>query len=246
MADKEVFSLDVFTNFDEYITPLLGEWKVPGMALAAVKDGELVFASGFGKRNLTTDAEVTPRTIFAIGSSSKAFTATALAMLVDEGKLSWDTPIREYLPSFKLYDTVASEHMTPRDLLVHNSGLPRHDLAWYRADKSREKLVASLRYFEPSDTPRHKCAGVLPSTSGLAVRSLLRDGSGLLSRSVAHTPRCACFRLPDGTAWLFFKPLQRFDKDVARRIFVSIYHQSTVNTTVGTLTETFFDEFSTA
>jgi len=149
MADKEVFSSDVFTNFDEYITPLLGEWKVPGMALAAVKDGELVFAGGFGKRNLTTDAEVTPRTIFAVGSSSKAFTATALAMLVDKGKLSWDTPIREYLPSFKLYDNMASEHMTPRDLLVHNSGLPRHDLAWYRADKSREELVASLRYFEP-------------------------------------------------------------------------------------------------
>ena len=150
MAHTQAFSETVFVNIDEYIATLLSEWKVPGMALAAVKDGELVFARGFGKRNLTSGAEVTPRTIFAIGSSSKAFTATTLAMLVDEGRLNWDVPVREYLPTFKLYDTVASERITPRDLLIHNSGLPRHDLAWYRSSKSRKELVAGLQYLEPS------------------------------------------------------------------------------------------------
>lgn len=150
MVHTEEFSADVFANIDEYIATLLSEWKVPGMALAAVKDGEVVFARGFGKRDLTSGAEVTPRTIFAIGSSSKAFTAATLAMLVDEGKLHWDTPVREYLPSFKLSDPVASERITPRDLLIHNSGLPRHDLAWYRSNRSRQELVAGLQYLAPS------------------------------------------------------------------------------------------------
>ena len=149
MTEKEALPQEAFANFAADVTPLLDKWNVPGLALAAVKDGEVVFAGGFGKRNLTSGAEVTPQTIFAIGSSSKTFTATALAMLVDDGKLNWDTPLREYLPTFKLSDHVASERMTPRDLLIHNSGLPRHDLAWYRAPLTRKELVERLAYFEP-------------------------------------------------------------------------------------------------
>lgn len=150
MAQIEESATTAFAGIHDYIASLLNEWKVPGIALAAVRDGEIAFAQGFGKRNLTTGDEVTPQTIFAIGSSSKAFTAASLAMLVDEGKLNWDVPVREYLPSFKLYDSVAGERMTPRDLLIHNSGLPRHDLAWYRSSKSRQELVAGLQYLEPS------------------------------------------------------------------------------------------------
>ena len=150
MTQTEEFAASAFAGIDDYITPLLSEWKVPGMALAAVKDGEVAFARGFGKRNLTTGEEATSQTIFAIGSSSKAFTAATLALLVDEGKLNWDVPVREYLPTFKLYDKMASERITPRDLLIHNSGLPRHDLVWYRSSKSRKELVAGLQYLEPS------------------------------------------------------------------------------------------------
>ena len=149
MTEKEALPQEAFANFAADVTPLLDKWNVTGLALAAVKDGEVVFAGGFGKRNLISGAEVTPQTIFAIGSSSKTFTATALAMLVDDGKLNWDTPLREYLPTFKLSDHVASERMTPRDLLIHNSGLPRHDLAWYRAPLTRKELVERLAYFEP-------------------------------------------------------------------------------------------------
>ena len=86
MTQTEEFAASAFAGIDDYITPLLSEWKVPGMALAAVKDGEVAFARGFGKRNLTTGEEATSQTIFAIGSSSKAFTAATLALLVDEGK----------------------------------------------------------------------------------------------------------------------------------------------------------------
>lgn len=150
MTQTEEFSPTAFAGIDDYIAGLLNAWKVPGMALAAVKDGKLIFAQGFGKRNLTTGAAATPQTVFAIGSSSKAFTAATLAMLVDEGKLSWDVPVRTYLPTFKLYDTVASERITPRDLLIHSSGLPRHDMVWYRSNKSRKELVTGLQYLEPS------------------------------------------------------------------------------------------------
>lgn len=145
---EEITSL--FAGIDETVATWLSEWKVPGMALAVVKDGEMIFARGFGKRNLDSDDAVTPQTIFAIGSSSKAFTAASLAMLVDEGKLNWDQPVREYIPFFKLYDNVASERITPRDLLIHSSGLPRHDLAWYKSSRSRKELVEGLRYLEPS------------------------------------------------------------------------------------------------
>src|SRR5437660_5407627 len=140
----------LFAGIDETVATWLSEWKVPGMALAVVKDGEMIFARGFGKRNLDSGDAVTPQTIFAIGSSSKAFTAASLAMLVDEGKLNWDQPVREYIPFFKLYDSVASERITSRDLLIHSSGLPRHDLAWYKSGRSRKELVEGLRYLQPS------------------------------------------------------------------------------------------------
>ncbi len=150
MTQTEETTTTLFAGIDDTVASWLSAWKVPGLALAVVKDGEMVFARGFGKRDLTGGEAVTPQTIFAIGSSSKAFTAASLAMLVDEGKLNWDRPVREYIPFFKLYDTVASERITPRDLLIHNSGLPRHDLAWYRSSRSRKELVEGLRYLEPS------------------------------------------------------------------------------------------------
>ena len=96
-------------GFSEFITKAMAEWKVPGMAIAIVKDGKVVLAEGFGLRDVKNNLKVTPRTVFAIGSSSKAFTATLVGLLVDEGKLDWDKPVREYLPTFKLWDDFASE-----------------------------------------------------------------------------------------------------------------------------------------
>lgn len=140
----------IFTGLDETIATWLTAWKVPGLALAVVKDGEMIFSRGYGKRNLTNGDDVTPQTIFALGSGTKAFTAATVAMLVDEGKLSWDTPVRQYMPTFKLYDPFATEHITVRDLLLHDSGLPRHDLSWYRSDYTRRDMLERLRYLEPS------------------------------------------------------------------------------------------------
>jgi CubicO group peptidase (beta-lactamase class C family) len=93
---------------------------------------------------------VTPETLFAIGSSTKAFTATLVGILVDDGLLDFDEPVRTYLPDFELADDYATEHLTPRDLLTHVSGLPRHDLLWYGSDLTRDALFARLRHLEPS------------------------------------------------------------------------------------------------
>jgi CubicO group peptidase (beta-lactamase class C family) len=129
-------------------------WKVPGASLAIVKDGEVIFADGIGYRDVKDSLPVTSQTLFAIGSSTKAFTTMALGILADEGLVEWDKPVRTYLPDFELYDEYSSEHLTPRDLVTHRSGLPRHDLMWYNSDFTREQLYHRLRYLEPNKEPR--------------------------------------------------------------------------------------------
>ena len=137
-------------GFPEFVTKALAEWKVPGMAVAIVKDGKIIYAEGFGLRDVKNNLKVTPQTVFAIGSSSKAFTATSVGILVDDGKLEWDKPVREYLPAFRMWDEFATEQMTPRDLLCHRSGLPRHEAMWYGSPFSRAEIFDRLRYLEPN------------------------------------------------------------------------------------------------
>ncbi len=137
-------------GFPEQVTKLVAAWNVPGLAISIIKDGKVIFAEGFGYRDVKQNLKVTPHTLFAIGSCTKAFTATAMGMLVDEGKVEWDKPVRNYLPTFKLQDVVASERMTPRDLLTHRSGLPRHEPVWYGSPASRKEIFDRLQYLEPS------------------------------------------------------------------------------------------------
>jgi CubicO group peptidase (beta-lactamase class C family) len=137
-------------GLDELMGQALRDWKTPGLALAVVQDGAVIVSRGYGVRDLARGQPVTPDTLFAIGSATKAFTTMALGMLVDDGKLNWDTPLREYLPDFRLKDPFASERMTPRDLVCHRSGLPRHDLVWYGSPATRRELVERLRYLEPN------------------------------------------------------------------------------------------------
>jgi len=148
-APKEAKKPDL-KGFAEQVTKLVSDWKVPGLAVSIVKDGKVIFAEGFGYRDVRQNLKVTPRTVFAIGSCTKAFTATAMGMLVDEGKVEWDKPARNYLPTFKLQDVVASERMTPRDLLTHRSGLARHEMVWYGSPASRKEVFDRLQYLEPS------------------------------------------------------------------------------------------------
>lgn len=137
-------------GFSEFINKAMAEWKVPGMAIAIVKDGKVVLSEGFGLRDVKNNLKVTPGTVFAIGSSSKAFAATSMGVLFDEGKVDWDKPVREYLPTFKLWDDFASAQMTPRDLLCHRSGLPRHEFMWIGSPFTRQELFNRLAFLEPS------------------------------------------------------------------------------------------------
>ncbi len=143
-------SLAALEGLDTFITQAMKDWRVPGVAIAVVQDGKVILSKGYGLRDIQKNLPVTPKTLFAIGSITKSFTVTALGMLVDEGKLDWDKPVREYLPSFRLYDPVASERITPRDLVTHRSGLPRHDALWYNSAFTRKEMVDRLRYLEPS------------------------------------------------------------------------------------------------
>lgn len=128
------------------------DWKVPGMAIAIVKDDSLIFSKGFGVKNVDSKEAVDANTLFAIASNTKAFTATALLMLSEEGKLSIDDKVTDYLPWFKTYDPFVTSQMTIRDLLCHRSGLKTFagDLIWYGTDHSAEEVVRRSRYLEPS------------------------------------------------------------------------------------------------
>ena len=137
-------------GYAEFVDAQRQEWKVPGCAIAAVKDGEAVFLQGFGWRDIENRLPVTPDTVFAIGSCTKAFTCAALSLLADEGKLDWDAPARDYLPELRLFDAYVTEHITPRDLVTHRSGLPRHDALWYGSPFTRREMFDRLRYLEPN------------------------------------------------------------------------------------------------
>jgi len=137
-------------GFDEFVATALKDWSVPGTAVVVVQDGQVVLSKGYGWRDVAKQLPVTPKTLFAIGSSSKSFTVTDLGILVDRGKLDWDQPVRTYLPNFRMYDEFTTERMTPRDLVTHRSGLPRHDAVWYNSPLSRKEIFERLRYLEPS------------------------------------------------------------------------------------------------
>ncbi|MVX66751.1 serine hydrolase [Clostridium chromiireducens] len=125
------------------------EWKIPGMAVGIIKNGEIIYSGELGLRNVNKNLNVTKDTLFAIGSASKAFTSLSIGILVDEGKLDLDTPIKKYMPSFEMHNKYAEEHLTLRDMLCHRSGLPRHDLLWYNNfSLSRKELVDRIKYLE--------------------------------------------------------------------------------------------------
>jgi CubicO group peptidase (beta-lactamase class C family) len=141
-------------GLDDLADQAMKQWNVPGVAVAVVQDGKVIYAKGYGYRDVEKKLPVTTATLFPIGSISKSFTALAFATLKDEGKVDWDQPVRSYLPEFEMNDVVATERATPRDLFSHRTGLPRHDLVWYSSDFSREDMVSRLRYLKPNKSFR--------------------------------------------------------------------------------------------
>jgi CubicO group peptidase (beta-lactamase class C family) len=151
-------------------------WGAPGLAAVVVRDDRVVYLKGFGVRRHGSAEPVTPDTLFGIGSLTKAFTATALAVLVDEGKAGWDDRVRKHLPWFRLADPLADRDVTLRDLLCHRSGLARHDLLWYRAPWSVEESVRRLAFLPRSTSFRstYEYNNLAYLAAGLAIASAAR------------------------------------------------------------------------
>jgi CubicO group peptidase (beta-lactamase class C family) len=150
MAAAALAAAQKLDGFDAFANQELHEWNCDGFAIAIVEDGKVILSKGYGLRDVKKNLPVTEKTLFAIGSATKSFTVTSLGVLVDQGKLDWDKPVRDYLPDFRLWDQFATERMTPRDLVTHRSGLPRHDLMWYNSPFTRQELFDRLRYLEPN------------------------------------------------------------------------------------------------
>ena len=119
-------------------------FSAPGIAVAIVRGDQVVYLKGAGVKKLGTSDPVTPDTRFALASTSKAFTTTALAMLVDEGKLQWDDPVRLHLPGFQLADPLANELVTLRDIVSHRTGLSRNDALWYSTNWDRHEILRRI------------------------------------------------------------------------------------------------------
>jgi CubicO group peptidase (beta-lactamase class C family) len=144
-------------SVEPFIAEQLAAWEVPGCAVAAVRGGRVELAGGWGLRDREAGLPVTQDTLFAIGSTTKAFTATTIGALVDEGLLEWDRPLREYVPAVQLHDPFVSDRVTIVDLLSHRSGLPRHDLTWIgQPDQSRAEFVRRLRFLPLSKDLRQE------------------------------------------------------------------------------------------
>src|SRR5688500_12799709 len=174
-------------EIDAYAEKAGRDWKVPGFSVAIVKDDRVVFAKGYGVRELGKAEAVDADTLFAIASNTKAFTAAALALLVDEGKVNWDDPVTKYLPGFQLSDPFVTRELTVRDLLSHRSGLATFagDLLWYESAHSRAEILRRVRYLRPASSFRSRfgyqnilflAAGeIVPAVTGRSWDDFIRE-----------------------------------------------------------------------
>jgi len=146
---------DVFPDLlklDRYFQETAREWGVPGMSVGIVKNGELIFAKGYGVLEVGEDEAPDENTLYAIASNTKAFTSAMIAMLVQEGKINWDDKVKKYLPYFELHDNWIGNEMAIKDLLCHRSGLGTFsgDVIWYKSQLNSEEIIRHLKYLEPT------------------------------------------------------------------------------------------------
>lgn len=143
-------------GLDQYIGDAMRAWGIPGVAIAVVKGDSVVFARGYGVRQLGGPARVDEQTMFAIGSASKTFTSAALAMLVDQGKLQWDTRVGSVFAGFELADPIATQETTVRDLLSHRTGVPAENVIFWGTALTRGEIIARLRHIPLTARPRSR------------------------------------------------------------------------------------------
>jgi CubicO group peptidase (beta-lactamase class C family) len=166
------------TAIDAAVKRAMDSWHVPGVAVAIVRDGDVIYLKGHGVRSVDADGPVTPDTLFPIGSCTKQFTTTVMATVVDDGKMDWDDPVRKHLAYFHLGDPLADKDVRLRDLVCHRTGLAPHDLLWYRAPWPPEEVV--------------RRAGLLPLDkpfrTAFQYQSTMFTAAGLAAAATADQP----------------------------------------------------------
>ena len=205
------------------IASAMKEWRVPGAAVLVIKDGKTVLLKGFGSKDADGKKPVTADTVFQIGSCSKAFTALALCMLQNSGKLDLDSPVVKYLPDFKAATPELTKEMTVRDVLAQRTGLAGHDMMINPGDKIRAQAIERIQYIDPSCRIREKfqycnmhyvlAGGIADKVSGMSCENYVKANilEPLKMRSAVYGPaetqkgadyalpcRLDCSALPDG------------------------------------------------
>jgi CubicO group peptidase (beta-lactamase class C family) len=146
-----------FAGLDTAFARIIKDWHAAGFAVAVIKKDSVIYSKGFGYRDLENKLPVTPRTLFAIGSCTKAFTSSLIGLLNQEGRLDIDKPVRNYLPELQFYNETMDNSITLRDMMCHRTGLPRHDFAWYLFESgSRDSLIRRVQFMEPTAGVREK------------------------------------------------------------------------------------------
>ncbi len=137
---------------DTYLSQMAKDWDIPSMSVGVVKDGKLVYTKSYGVLEVGKTEKPDANTLYAIASNSKAFTASIIGMLVQEGKISWDDKVKDYLPYFEVYDPWVSKEVTIRDLLSHRVGLGTFsgDVIWYKSTLSSEEIVKGAKFIPKS------------------------------------------------------------------------------------------------
>jgi CubicO group peptidase (beta-lactamase class C family) len=172
---------DPLAGFDTYVAKAVKDWRVPGLAVAVVKDGRVVFAHAYGVREQGKGGAVDTHTLFAIGSTTKAMTAALLGMLVDEDKVEWDAPVTTYLPWFQLKDPAVTREVTVRDLLTHRAGLGNADYLWYGHRNSTAEILRRVRLMDPAYSLR----------SGFIYQNIMYAAAGAVVEAASGKPWAA-------------------------------------------------------
>ncbi len=157
-------------GFDPYMEKILKDWNAPGISVGIVYKNRLIHAKGYGYRDYGKKLPMTARTLMPIASNTKLFTSVAAGCLVEEGKIAWDKPVKQYIPSVEFFSQELNNTVTLRDMLSHRTGISRHDLIWYRSDFSRKELFERLKYLEPS----------LPLRTGFLYNNMMYAASGYI------------------------------------------------------------------
>lgn len=147
LAASVLFGQSNIESFDKYVDAARQEWKVPGLSIVVVQNGKVLLSKGYGVRELGKDAKVDTETLFGCMSTTKAMTAVAMGMLVDEGKVNWDDKVTKYLPYFRVDDRYVTGDLRVRDLLTHNSGIGNADFLWgWTPELSSDEVVRRMQY----------------------------------------------------------------------------------------------------